>query len=137
MSKKIMQLAAAIILVTVTAFTYSGATVQPYWTYVSTVGGTIDISSLSIASVSASGSAASPQVTKTICTTQLQKFSGSKWVTLKTWSASANMHYAAISEKHWAVDHGYSYRLYTELKAYNGSTLLETGSSIANYGFYR
>ena len=137
MKKRFMKSVVAIVCIMLAVFTYSGAAVQPCWTYVSTVEGSIDISSLAIASVSASGSAASTQVTKTVCTTQLQKLSGGKWVTLKTWSASSNPHYAVISKKQWAVDHGCSYRLYTELKAYKGDTLLETGSSVANYGYYR
>ena len=127
----------AIILIMAAVFTCSSATVQPCWTYVSTVSGDIDISSLGIATVSGAGSAASPKVTKTVCKLHLQQLKNQKWITLKTWTDTANMHYAAVSKKHWAVEHGYSYRIYVELEAYSGNTLLETESSIGSYGYYK
>ena len=50
--------------------------------------------------------------------------------------STSNTHYAAVDTKHWAVDRGYSYRIYVELNAYHGSTLLETGSSASEFRYY-
>lgn len=136
MKKRFIKSVVAIILVMVAAFTGSGAVVQPRWKYVSTISGDIDISTLGIAAVSGEGSAASTQVTKTVCKLHLQQFKNKKWTTIKTWTATSNMRYAAVSTKHWAVDKGYSYRIYVELEAYNGNTLLETGSSASEFRYY-
>lgn len=137
MKKKFMKSVVTIVLVMVALFTCSNAAVQPHWKYVSTVGGNIDISSLGIVSASGVGTASSLDVTKTVCTVSLQQMINSKWVTLKTWSASSNTHAASVSTKHWAVDHGYSYRLYVVLDAYKGNTLLETGTASVLYGYYK
>lgn len=137
MKKRFMKSVVAIILVMVAVFTCSSAAVQPRWKYVSTVGGDIKISTLGIATVFGSGSASSPEVTKTVCKVSLQQMKNSKWVTLKTWTASANMRYATIGDKNWAVDHGYSYRIYIVLEAYKGNTLLETGTGTVLYGYYQ
>lgn len=137
MKKKFVKSVVAIILVMVAVFTCSSAAVQPRWKYVSSVGGDIEISSLGIVSAWGSGSASSLDVTRTVCTMNLQQMKNGKWVTLKTWSASANMRSAAVDTKHWAVDHGYSYRLYIVLDAYKGNTLLETGTASVVYGYYQ
>ena len=137
MKKRFMKSVVAIVLVMVAVFTCSSAAVQPRWKYVSTVGGNIDISSLAIVSASGFGTASSLQVTKTVCKVTLQQMKNGKWTDLKTWSATANMRSASVTTKHWAVEHGYSYRLYVTLDAYNGNALLETGNSIVDYGYYR
>lgn len=137
MKKRFMKSAVAIILVMVAVFTCSGAAVQPRWKYVSSITGNIDISSLGIVSASATGTASSLDVTKTVCKVSLQQMKNGKWVTLKTWSASSNTHAASVDTKHWAVDHGYSYQLYIVLEAYKGNTLLETGTGTILYGYYQ
>lgn len=137
MQRRFMKSAVAIILVMVAVFTCCSAVVQPRWKYVSTVSGDIDISTLGIATVSGEGSAASTQVTKTVCKLHLQQFKNKKWTTIKTWTATSNMRYAAVDTKYWAVDKGYSYRIYVELEAYNGNTLLETGSTVSDFRYYR
>ena len=131
-----MKSVVAIILVMVAVFTCSSAAVQPRWKYVSSISGDINISSLGIATVYGTGSAASTQVTKTVCKLHLQQFKDKKWTTIKTWTATSNMRFAAVDTKHWAVDKGYSYRIYVELEAYNGNTLLETGSSASEFRYY-
>lgn len=137
MKKRFMKSAVAVILVMIAVFTCSSAAVQPRWKYVSSISGNIEISTLGIASVSGEGSAASTQVTKTICKLHLQQLKNQKWTTIKTWTATSNMHYAAVDTKYWAVDKGYSYRIYVELEAYNGNTLLESGSSFSDFRYYR
>lgn len=137
MKKRFMKSAVAVILVMIAVFTCSSAAVQPRWKYVSSISGNIEISKLGIASVSGEGSAASTQVTKTICKLHLQQLKNQKWTTIKTWTATSNMHYAAVDTKYWAVDKGYSYRIYVELEAYNGNTLLESGSSFSDFRYYR
>ena len=136
MKKRFIKSTVAIILAIVAVFTCSGAVTQPRWKYFSTISGYINISALGIATVSGEGSAASTQVTKTVCKLHLQQLKNQKWTTIKTWSATSNMRYAAVTSKHWAVDRGYSYRIYVELEAYNGSTLLETGSSVSEFRYY-
>ncbi len=136
MKKRFMKSVVAIILVMVAVFTCSSAAVQPRWKYVSSISGDINISSLGIATVYGTGSAASTQVTKTVCKLHLQQFKDKKWTTIKTWTATSNMRFAAVDTKHWAVDKGYSYRIYVELEAYNGNTLLETGSSASEFRYY-
>ena len=136
MKKRFMNSAIAIILVMIAVFTCSNAAMQPRWKYVSSISGDISISTLGIATVYGTGSAASPQVTKTVCKLHLQQLKNQKWTTIKTWTATSNTHYAAVDTKHWAVDRGYSYRIYVELNAYNGSTLLETGSSASEFRYY-
>ncbi len=138
MKKNLMKSILAALLILSAVFPSSSATmIQPCWSYVSTVGGSIDISPLSIATVSGCGSAASLQVTKTVCKVNIQQLKNRKWTTLNTWTATSNMRFASVSKKYWAVPHGYSYRLYVELQAYNGTKLLETGSSIVDYGYYK
>ena len=115
MKKRFIKSTVAIILAIVAVFTCSGAVTQPRWKYVSTISGDINISALGIATVSGEGSAASTQVTKTVCKLHLQQLKNQKWTTIKTWSATSNMRYAAVTSKHWAVDRGYSYRIYNIL----------------------
>lgn len=136
MKKRFMKSVVAIILVMVAVFTCSSAAVQPRWKYVSSISGDINISSLGIATVYGTGSAASTQVTKTVCKLHLQQFKDKKWTTIKTWTATSNMRFAAVDTKYWAVDKGYSYRIYVELEAYNGNTLLETGSAASEFRYY-
>ena len=136
MKKKFMKSVLSITLVIVAVFTFSSAIMQRRWKYVSTISGDINISSLGIATVYGAGSAASTEVTKTVCKLHLQQLKKQKWTTIKTWTATSNMRYAGVDTKHWAVDRGYSYRICVELEAYKGNTLLETGSSVSEFRYY-
>lgn len=59
---------------------------------------------------------------------KLQRYTGTSWSTVKTWTTSANR-YASISQT-WTVPSGYTYRVYSTFRIYNSSgTLLETGTN--------
>lgn len=111
--------------------------VQPLWTYVTKVGATIDISDAGVAKVKATGEANTKGVTKTTITASLQQLKNGTWQEVKSWTASSSSTRASISEKSWAVNHGYSYRVVATAKAYNGATLLEQGSHTQSYGYFK
>ena len=110
---------------------------QPLWTYVTKVIGTITISSGGTAKVTAEGAARSQGVTKTTVTASLQQFKDGKWQEIKSWTISSNGTSTKLSEKSWPVAHGYNYRVVATTKAYAGTTLLEQGSYTANYGYFK
>ncbi len=65
---------------------------------------------------------------------KLQRYTGSSWITLKTWTASADR-YASISET-CTIPSGYTYRVYTTFRIYNSAgTLLETGANSKSVTF--
>lgn len=109
---------------------------QPLWTYVTKITGTIEISNTGMAKVTAKGVANSKGVTKTTVTASLQQLKGGKWEAVKSWSSSSDGTSVSLSEKSWPVAHGYSYRVVTTVKAYAGTSLLEQGSSTRNFGYF-
>ena len=109
---------------------------QPLWTYVTKVIGTINISSSGTAKVTAAGEARSLGVTKTTVTASLQQFKDGKWQEIKSWTITSNGTSAKLSENSWPVACGYSYRVVVTAKAYGGATLLEQGSYTAGYGYF-
>lgn len=65
---------------------------------------------------------------------KLQRYTGTSWSTVKTWTTSANR-YASISQT-WTVPSGYTYRVYSTFRIYNSSgTLLETGTNSKSYAY--
>lgn len=50
----------------------------------------------------------------------LQQYSGSRWVTLKTFTAESGSHRTSLCEA-FSVTKGYSYRVQATIKAYSGS----------------
>lgn len=111
--------------------------IQPRWSYILTIGGDIDISSFGTATVYGNGTARSTDVNKLVITLDLQQFINGNWETKKSWSQTSQLFSINTDDHSWAVAHGYSYRLYVTLKAYNGNKLLETGTGIFNYGYFK
>lgn len=65
---------------------------------------------------------------------KLQKYMGSYWATVKTWTTSATS-YVSLSQS-WAVYSGYTYRGYATCRVYDSAgNLLETGSVSKTYSY--
>ena len=65
---------------------------------------------------------------------KLQRYLGSYWGTVKTWTTSATS-YASLNQS-WAVYSGYTYRGKATYRVYNSSgSLLETGSAAKTYDY--
>jgi hypothetical protein len=63
---------------------------------------------------------------KAIC--RLQRRSGATWVTLRTWSNTDT--YLAVVFENWAINRGYTYRVYATFYVYDeNGTLLEEYST--------
>lgn len=66
---------------------------------------------------------------------RLQRYMGSYWGTVKTWTSSGTS--VASLNKSWAVYSGYTYRGYAIYRVYNSAgTLLETGSATKTFSYY-
>ena len=138
MIKNKMKSAISVVIVfALLVVTASAAVIQPRWTYIASSVSSLDISDSGYATLYGGGSAPSPNVNKVKAIVELQQFKNSKWETLNTWTATASGWSARTSTKTWPVAHGYSYRLYVTLEAYNGSTLLESASQEYNYGYFK
>lgn len=65
---------------------------------------------------------------------KLQRYMGSYWGTVKTWTSSGTS-YASL-EQTWAVSSGYTYRGYATCRVYDSAgNLLETGSVTKTYSY--
>lgn len=65
---------------------------------------------------------------------KLQRYMGSYWGTVKTWTTSATS-YASLSQS-WAVYSGYTYRGKATFRVYDSAgNLLETGSVTKTYSY--
>ena len=80
-----------------------------------------------IASCDAQCLAKDDYTVKVIC--RLQRWNGATWVTLRTW-INTDTYLAYVSEN-WAVNRGYTYRVYATFCVYDANgTLLETINAI-------
>ena len=60
--------------------------------------------------------------TKVTITANLQQYKGGRWVTVKTYTESVNLHRASLYET-TTISKGYTYRVTAEVKAYSGSNV--------------
>lgn len=60
--------------------------------------------------------------TKVTITANLQQYKGGRWVTIKTFTESANSPRASLYET-TSISKGYTYRVTAEIKAYSGSNV--------------
>ena len=107
--------------------------VSPRYTYISTnkVGLSINETS-GVAHCSAYCYTASYYTVEVQC--KLQRYTGSSWVTLKTWSSSGTR-YTSVSED-WAVVSGYTYRANVVFRVRDSAgNLLESVNSIDSYTY--
>lgn len=102
--------------------------VQPRYTYIKThiTNLTID-ETTGIATSKASCYAVGGNTVEIEC--KLQRYNGSSWTTIKTWTASGT-NYASVN-KDWAVYSGYTYRVYAayRIRSTAGNLLESTTSS--------
>lgn len=136
MKKKIKILLAAVLAIAGLLSFSMAAEIAPRWSYVTAIDGTLGISSNGTASVSAWGDALTKGVDNVELTASLQQYKNGSWSTIKSWSASANSRLVTLAKQTYPVAHGYSYRLSITLKAYKGQTLLESGSTTREYGYF-
>lgn len=108
-------------------------TVTPRYTYIGRIYSGLTINSLGLSACNANGY--SPTAASVKLTCRLQRYNGSSWATVKTWTATGT-DYAAVS-KNYAVAKGYTYRLNASFSVYNASgTLLESGTCNSNQVVY-
>lgn len=115
------------------AATQEGESISPRYTYIKFNSAYIDINeNTGVASCEASCYATDNLTVKVQC--RLQRYNGSSWTTLKTWTASGTS-YSGVDEV-WAVSSGYKYRVYAIFRIYNSSgTLVETATNIDTYNY--
>lgn len=107
--------------------------VSPQYTYIQSNYANLTINeSTGVATCTSSCYATSVYTVSIEC--KLQRYTGTSWSTVKTWTTSANR-YANISQT-WTVPSGYTYRVYSTYRIYNSSgTLLETGTNSKSYAY--
>lgn len=106
--------------------TASQATVQPRWTYLTSISAALEINALGIASCGGRALASSSNRIAVYVT--LQQYTASGWVTIRSWSATAIA--AAQVSGQYAVARGYSYRVNVTVYVYDGrGNVIETGST--------
>ena len=109
------------------------AAVSPRYAYIQTNNVNLTINqNTGVATCTSSCYATSGYTIKIEC--KLQRYTGSSWITLKVWTASADR-YASLSGT-YTVASGYTYRVYTTFRIYNSAgTLLETGTNSKSVTF--
>lgn len=133
--KKLLAVLLSVVLLICLLCPYASA-VQPRWSYVTDISGTLDISVFGTASITASGSATTRGVNNCTVIASLQQLKNGDWTELKSWSSSSNSHAASLDTKKWPVAHGYEYQLVITLEAYDDTKLLESASATISYGMY-
>ncbi len=96
--------------------------ITPRFTYISLLSSGLTINSSGKATCVGLASAYDSSHT-TILTVDLQKFAGSGWSTIKSWSASSNGTSVAVVEKDYYVVYG-TYRVCATAEVYNASNIL-------------
>lgn len=136
MKKKMKVVLAMVLAIATMLGCASAAGVAPRWSYVTLIDGTLSISSGGTASVSAMGEAYTKGVDNVKLTVTLQQKKGSSWSNLTSWTVISNTRAATLTKQLWPVAHGYSYRVFVMLQAYDGTSLKETGSTSEEYGYF-
>ena len=136
--KRILSVICAIVMLAVMAVPAFAAVpedtvVSPQYTYIKSNSVNLTINeSTGVATCTSSCYATSGYTVSIEC--KLQRYTGTSWSTVKTWTTSANR-YASISQT-WTVPSGYTYRVYSTFRIYNSSgTLLETGTNSKSCAF--
>ncbi|MCI9467598.1 MAG: hypothetical protein HFE99_11000 [Ruminiclostridium sp.] len=111
--------------------------IQPMWSNLNSIYGTLSISNGGIAKVTAKAICKVGKAEKTSVRASLQQLKSGTWTEIKSWSATRDGLTASVPEKSWPVAHGYSYRLIVTGSAYQGLQLLEQGTYTKDYGFFK
>ncbi len=106
------------------------------WNYITSVNGELNISNVGVATVSGRGKAVDDSVTKISVNTSLQQYKSNRWTEIKSWYTSVNGKTASTGTKNHSVAHGYSYRCVITVKAYKGTSVLESATKTVNYGYF-
>jgi hypothetical protein len=117
------------------ASTSEAGSVQPYFTYISSVKNAFDISSSGNASMSSSIVTYNGTVDQVRMNNYLQRYNNGLWTTVNNWSQTTQGTSAAWSQSYY-VSSGYSYRLRTYFYAYDGSTIIESTSATSSSIYY-
>jgi hypothetical protein len=108
----------------------SAEMLTPYYQLISFVGSSLSIGQWGRA-VSSGDVYVSDEYDSTL-TVELQRLSGSEWLTVESWSQSfSEKGYLALEGVAYVYS-GYTYRVVTSVVIKNGSTFLEAGSAISS-----
>ena len=122
----VVALCVAMIFVTSAMAAVPEQDITPQYTYISKLSAGLTISDATGIS-NCVGSCFAPSADSVKLTCKLQRYTGSAWTTVKTWSATA-AHSTAITEQ-YAVYSGYTYRVRITCSVYNASgVLVESGT---------
>ncbi len=95
--------------------------VSPRLTYIMRAGCNLSISSGGQAAVDGSITGYSSLVNSVAISAELQRLVNNQWITIKTWSKSADSYLLTLSET-MQVSKGYTYRAQVTVTAYSGSS---------------
>lgn len=107
---------------------------MPCMEYIASSRTTLNIDSNGTAKVNCSVYGYSGTTTKVKITAKLQQYKNGSWITVKTFTASADSHYKIMSESCDVVS-GYKYRVQATVSAYSGS-LVETRTETSSEIYY-
>lgn len=125
----IMLIAVVLSLLALSAGAESETVVMPRYSYIDVINSSLSISKYGMATCNAN-SGFNGGASQTL-TCKLQRYDGSTWTTVKTWSTTVSS--SARISKQYAVYSGYTYRLRTTCKVYNSAgTILEIGICDSN-----
>ena len=120
-------LLASLMVLTVTADAES--IIMPRYSYIQVINSRLAIGNLGMSSCNANSGFSGGASQKLTC--ELQRYEGSTWRTIKTWSTTSTS--SALISKNYAVASGYTYRLRTTCYVYNSAgTILEIGICDSN-----
>lgn len=129
----IMALMVALSTLSLTVTAVDNNTVTPRYSYINVINSSLSISKLGLATCKANSGFFNGA--SQILTCKLQRYNGSGWTTIKTWSSTSE--YSTAITKQYAVPSGYTYRLRATCSIYNASgTLLEVGICDSNQVTY-
>ena len=108
--------------------------VSPKYTYIAKLSAALSINK-NTGVASCGGSCSAPGGASIKLTCRLQRYNGSSWTTVNTWSTTATQ--ATAINKYSAVASGYTYRVRITCSVYNSSgTLVESGTCYSNQVVY-
>lgn len=107
--------------------------ISPRYSYISALSAGLNISNTGIAACSAG--CVIDNGDSLVLTCSLQRYNGSTWTTVKSWSATAAR--STVLQKSYAVYSGYTYRVRTTCSVYNSNgVLVESGTCYSNQVVY-
>ena len=109
-------------------------TISPLMDYISQANASLYIDSNGVATVKSSVYGYQGITTRVEISANLQQYKGSKWFTIKTFTAESDSHRASLTNA-FNVTKGYYYRVQSTIKAYCGS-LVETRAVTSSNTLY-